>query len=248
MSEFERILVTAALPYANGPLHVGHIAGAYLPSDLYCRYQRLAGRDVVFICGSDEHGVPIMLRARVEGKKPQEVVDHFHGIIKQTFEKLGISFDYYGRTSSQTHHETSREIFRRLDANKAFRIKSDEQLFDPESGIFLADRFVVGTCPNCGFEEAYGDQCENCGISLSPLELIDARSAITNSKPILKETTHWYMPLGEMQPILEEYIGSHPEWKPNVLGQVNSWLKEGLRDRAVTRDLSWGIQVPEEIA
>jgi methionyl-tRNA synthetase len=248
MPEFKRILVTAALPYANGPLHVGHIAGAYLPSDMYCRYQRLAGRDVVYICGSDEHGVPIMLRARKEGKSPQEVVDHFHALIKGTFERLGIAFDYYGRTSSPVHAETSREFFRNLAAKDVFKINSEHQLYDPEAGIFLADRFVVGTCPNCGFEEAYGDQCEHCGTSLSPSELIEPRSAITNSTPVLKETTHWYMPLGEMQPALEEYIGSHPEWKPNVLGQVKSWLNDGLRDRAVTRDMPWGVPIPEEVA
>jgi methionyl-tRNA synthetase len=248
MPDFKRILVTAALPYANGPLHVGHIAGAYLPADLYCRYQRLAGRDVVFICGSDEHGVPIMLRARAEGKTPQEVVDHFHQLIKEAFGEIGIAFDYYGRTSSPAHAETSQDFFRKLAEKDVFKIKSDRQLFDEEAGVFLADRLVVGTCPNCGFEEAYGDQCENCGMSLSPQELIDPRSAITNAKPEVKETTHWYIPLGDMQPILDEYIDSHPEWKPNVLGQVKSWLREGLRDRAVTRDLPWGVPVPEDVA
>ena len=243
-----RILVTAALPYANGPLHVGHIAGAYLPADLYCRYQRLKGRDVVFVCGSDEHGVPIMMRARAEKKTPKEIVDRYHALIEETFAKLGISFDYYGRTSSAVHADTSREFFRKLAAHDVFRIKSEKQLFDPEAEMFLADRFVIGTCPNCQFEGAYGDQCERCGTSLSPAELINPRSTITNATPIEKETTHWYMPLGDFEKRLKDWIGGHPEWKPNVLGQVRSWLNEGLRDRAVTRDLPWGIPVPEDVA
>jgi len=245
---FNRIMVTSALPYANGPLHVGHIAGAYLPADLYCRYQRLKGRDVVFVCGSDEHGVPIMLRARAEKKTPKEVVDRYHALIEATFEKLGISFDYYGRTSSPVHAETSREFFRRLADKDVFRIKAEEQLFDPEAGIFLADRFVIGTCPNCGFDQAYGDQCERCGTALSPAELIEPRSTITQAVPIMKESTHWYMPLGDFEDRLAAWIDEHGDWKPNVLGQVRSWLNEGLRDRAVTRDLPWGIPVPEEIA
>ncbi|MGA7305867.1 MAG: methionine--tRNA ligase [Rhodothermales bacterium] len=243
-----RLMVTAALPYANGPLHVGHIAGAYLPADLYCRYQRLKGRDVVFVCGSDEHGVPIMLRARAEKRTPKEIADRYHAIIESTFEKLGIAFDYYGRTTSKVHAETSRDFFRKLAFDDVFRIKSEEQLFDPEAEMFLADRFVVGTCPNCQFEEAFGDQCERCGISLSPAELINPRSTITQATPVMNETTHWYLPLGEFEDRLRTWIDSHPEWKPNVLGQVRSWLNEGLRDRAVTRDLPWGIPVPEDVA
>lgn len=244
----ERILVTSALPYANGPIHIGHLAGAYLPADLYCRYQRLRGRDVVYICGSDEHGVPIMLRAREEGIDPQEVVDRYHERIRTSFERFGMSFDYYGRTSSEVHHRTSREFFRRLDDRDVFVRRTEKQLFDPEAEMFLADRFVRGTCPVCGYEEAYGDQCEDCGSSLSPAELIDPRSALTDEEPITKETTHWYMPLGRFQERLEDWIEAHPEWKPNVRGQVKSWLDEGLKDRAMTRDLPWGVRLPEEIA
>lgn len=245
---FERILVTSALPYANGPIHIGHLAGAYLPADLYVRYQRLKGRDVVYICGSDEHGVPIMLRAREEGVSPQEIVDRYHARIKESFDGFRMSFDHYGRTSAEVHHETSQNFFRRLSEKGVFIRKTEEQLYDPEAEMFLADRFVRGTCPVCGYEEAYGDQCENCGSSLSPNELIDPRSAITSAEPVTRETTHWYMPLGRFQDELEEWIGTHPEWKPNVLGQVQSWFTDGLKDRAMTRDLPWGIQVPEDIA
>jgi methionyl-tRNA synthetase len=245
---FKRILVTSALPYANGPIHLGHLAGAYLPADIFVRYHRLKGDDVIYICGSDEHGVPIMLRARAEGVSPQEIVDRYHTIIKESFQKFGMSFDYYGRTSSKRHHETSQDFFRTLSAKKEFIQKPEQQLYDPEANIFLADRFIRGTCPKCAYEDAYGDQCENCGSSLSPQELINPRSAITNAKPVLKETRHWYLPLEKYQPFLEKWIDSHPEWKSNVMGQIKSWFTEGLKDRAVTRDLPWGVPVPEDVA
>ncbi len=247
-SEFERILVTSALPYANGPIHLGHVAGAYLPGDLYCRYQRLKGRDVVYVCGSDEYGVAIMMRAQRQGISPQEIVDEYHPMIEESFRRFGMSFDYYGRTTSQTHTETSQDFFRKLAGKNAFKLKTDKQLFDPEAEMFLADRFVRGTCPVCGYEDAYGDQCENCGTSLSPLELKNPRSALTNATPELRETTHWYLPLGEYQPELERWIGEHPEWKPNVLGQVKSWFQDGLKDRAITRDVPWGVPVPADVA
>ncbi|GMQ82311.1 MAG: methionine--tRNA ligase [Rhodothermia bacterium] len=247
-NDFKRILVTSALPYANGPIHIGHIAGAYLPADLYCRYQRLKGRDVVFICGSDELGVAIMIRARKEGISPQELVDRYHPMIEDSFEKLGISFDYYGRTTTVTHLETSQDFFRNLAEKDVFTLKTDKQLFDPEAGIFLADRFIVGTCPVCGYEDAYGDQCEQCGSSLSPNELQDPRSALTDATPELRETTHWYLPLGDFQDRLAAWIDTHPEWKPNVRGQIKSWLDEGLRDRAITRDVPWGVPVPKDVA
>lgn len=244
----KRILVTSALPYANGPLHIGHIAGAYLPADMYCRYNRLKGRDVLYICGSDEHGVAIMIKARQEGVSPQEIVDEIHPQIKQTFSDFGMSFDYYGRTSSETHKETTVDFFNKLNSDDTFVTKTEEQLYDPEAGIFLADRFVIGTCPHCGYENAYGDQCENCGNSLSPLELINPRSTITDVAPVLKETTHWYLPLGDFQDRLETWIDSRRGWKPNVTGQVKSWLADGLRDRAITRDVPWGVPVPDEAA
>lgn len=244
----ERILVTSALPYANGPIHIGHLAGAYLPADLYVRYQRLKGQDIVYICGSDEMGVAIMMRAHAEGVSPQAVVDRYHTIIRDSFERFGMSFDYYGRTSSEMHCDTTQGFFRRLSDKGFFRLKTDEQLYDPEAEIFLADRFVRGTCPVCGYEDAYGDQCEKCGTSLSPQELINPRSALTNATPELRPTTHWYLPLGEFQPQLASWIGTHPEWKSNVLGQVRSWLSDGLKDRAITRDIAWGVPVPEEIA
>ncbi len=244
----KRILVTSALPYANGPIHLGHLAGAYLPADIFVRYHRLKGSDVIYICGSDEHGVPIMLRARNEGVPPQEIVDRYHELNKASFAKFGMSFDYYGRTSSPVHHQTSQDFFRTLAAKDEFILKKEKQLYDPEAGMFLADRFVRGTCPSCGYEEAYGDQCEQCGTSLSPKDLINPRSAITNAKPIMKETTHWYLPLTSYQKKLEEWIGRHPEWKSNVLGQVQSWFNDGLNDRAVTRDLPWGVPVPQDVA
>lgn len=240
----KRTLVTSALPYANGPIHLGHLAGAYLPADLYVRYKRLTGEDIVYICGSDEHGVPITIAAEKEGVNPQEIVDRFHEQNKQIFEDFGISFDYYGRTSSEVHHKTSQEFFTKLYEDGIFVQKTEEQLYDPKADMFLPDRYVKGTCPNCGYEEAYGDQCENCGTSLSPTDLIDPKSAITGDTPETKETKHWYLPLGDFQERLEKWIDSRENWKPNVTGQVQSWLNEGLEDRAVTRDLSWGVPVP----
>jgi methionyl-tRNA synthetase len=244
----KRYLVTSALPYANGPIHLGHLAGAYLPADIFVRYHRLKGDDIIFICGSDEHGVPIMLRARAENKSPQEIVNQYHEQNKSSFDSLGINFDYYGRTSSAEHYKTSQDMFRTLANKDVFVLKTDKQLYDPEANLFLADRFVIGTCPNCSYPDAYGDQCEKCGISLSPADLIDPRSAITDAKPTLKESTHWYLPLAKYQKALENWIDEHPEWKTNVLGQIRSWLSEGLKDRAVTRDLSWGVPVPEDVA
>ena len=248
LADKKRYMITSALPYANGPIHLGHLAGAYLPGDIYARFCRLKQRDVVYICGSDEHGVPIMLRARNEGISPQVIVDRYHAIIEESFEKFGMTFDHYGRTSSPVHHETSRDFFRALAEKNKFKLRTDKQLYDPEAKMFLADRFVRGTCPNCDYEDAYGDQCERCGTSLSPLDLINPRSAITNAEPVLKETTHWYLPLEDFQPRLEKWISSHPEWRNNVLGQIKSWFSAGLKDRAVTRDLSWGIAVPEDVA
>jgi methionyl-tRNA synthetase len=243
-----RILVTAALPYANGPAHLGHMAGAYLPADIYCRYQRLMGRDVVFICGSDEHGVAIMLKARQEGITPAELVERYHPMLRDGFAAFGMSFDHYGRTSSSKHHETSQDFFRTVAKQGAFVLKAESQLYDPEAKLFLADRFVRGTCPTCAYQDAYGDQCERCGRTLSPRELLDPRSAITQARPELRETVHWYLPLGDQQPWLERWIGSHEDWKPNVLGQAKSWLKEGLTDRSMTRDTPWGVAVPPDVA
>ena len=244
----KRILVTAALPYANGPLHLGHLAGAYLPADLYCRYQRMKGRDVVLVGGSDEMGVAIMIRARQQGITPRDIVDQYHPLIKESFEKFGMSFDIYSRTTTDTHRETSQEFFRNLAKKNVFRLKTEEQLFDPKVGIFLADRFVIGTCPVCGFEDAYGDQCERCGSTLSPNELVNPRSTLSDATPELRKTTHWYLPLGEFQPELEKWIGTHPEWKRNVLGQIKSWFTDGLKDRAITRDVPWGVPVPPDVA
>ncbi|MFY0698665.1 MAG: methionine--tRNA ligase [Balneola sp.] len=244
MSDNKRILVTAALPYANGPLHLGHLAGAYLTPDFYTRYKRLKGDDIVFICGSDEHGVPITIAAEKEGVKPQDIVDRFHEMNKNVFEEFGISFDYYGRTSSKTHHETAQEFFTNLNNKGYFKKKTEKQLYDSKSDMFLPDRYVKGTCPNCSYTEAYGDQCENCGTSLSPTELIDPVSALSGEKPELKETEHWYMPLGDTQEKLEKWLDTRKNWKPNVMGQVKSWLNDGLADRAATRDLSWGVPVP----
>ncbi|MEX0748334.1 MAG: methionine--tRNA ligase [Rhodothermales bacterium] len=247
-SGFERILVTSALPYANGPIHLGHVAGAYLPADLYVRYQRLKGRDVVFVGGSDEYGVAIMMQAHSQGVSPQDIVDRYHPMIAESFERFGMSFDHYGRTTSDVHRQTSQDFFRRLAEKEAFKLKTEMQLYDPEAEIFLADRFVRGTCPTCGYTDAYGDQCENCGSSLSPLELLNPKSALTDATPELRETTHWYLPLGDYQKKLEEWIATHPEWKPNVLGQVKSWFQDGLKDRAITRDVPWGVPVPQDIA
>ncbi|MEO1022862.1 MAG: methionine--tRNA ligase [Bacteroidota bacterium] len=239
-----KILVTSALPYANGPLHLGHLAGAYLNADLYVRYHRLKGNDVVYICGSDEHGVPITIAAEKEGVQPQDIVDRYHTQIKDAFEQFGMSFDYYGRTSSAVHHQTSQEMFTRLYEKGFFKKKTEQQLYDPKARMFLPDRYVKGKCPVCSYEEAYGDQCENCGTSLSPTELINPKSALTGETPETRQTEHWYMPLGDMQPKFEEWLSTRSDWKPNVLGQVKSWLTDGLNDRAATRDLSWGVPVP----
>ncbi len=244
MADKNRVLVTSALPYANGPLHLGHLAGAYLTADFYVRYKRLTGADVAFICGSDEHGVPITIAAEKEGVSPQDIVDRYHEMNKKVFEDFGISFDYYGRTSSNVHHETSQEFFTTLHEKGFFKKKTEKQLYDPKADMFLPDRYVKGTCPNCGYEEAYGDQCENCGTSLSPTELRNPVSALSGEKPELKETEHWYMPLGEIQPKLEKWLETRKNWKPNVMGQIKSWLNDGLADRAATRDLSWGVPVP----
>ena len=246
--EKKRLLVTSALPYANGPIHLGHLAGAYLPADLFCRYQRLKGRDVVYVCGSDEMGVAILMRARSEGRDPQAIVDEYHGQIKDSFARFGMSFDIYGRTSSDTHRETSQQFFRHLAEKEVFITKTQAQLYDPEAQLFLADRFVRGTCPVCGYGDAYGDQCENCGSSLSPDELINPRSALTDAAPERRETTHWYLPLGTFQKRLEDWLATKDDWKPNVRGQVQSWLSEGLADRAITRDLPWGVPVPPGVA
>ncbi len=244
MSDNKKILVTSALPYANGPIHLGHLAGAYLTPDFYVRYKRRTNADVAYICGSDEHGVPITIAAEKEGVSPQDIVDRYHQMNKQAFEDFGISFDYYGRTSSKVHHKTSQEFFTTLYDKGFFKKKTEEQLYDPKADMFLPDRYVKGTCPKCGYEEAYGDQCENCGTSLSPTELINPKSALTGEKPELKKTEHWYMPLGDAQPKFEQWIETRENWKPNVMGQVKSWLNDGLQDRAATRDLSWGVPVP----
>ena len=239
-------LITAALPYANGPVHIGHLAGAYLPADVYVRYLRAMGEDVVFICGSDEHGVPITLRARKEGVSPQQVVDKYHGIIRQSFADFGISFDIYDRTSSPIHHETASDFFKTLFGKGEFTEESSEQYFDEEAGLFLADRYITGTCPNCGNTNAYGDQCEKCGKSLSPRELINPHSQLSGKPPVLRQTKHWYLPLDRYQrEWLEKWIDGHrDDWKPNVFGQCKSWLDQGLQPRAVTRDLDWGVPVP----
>ncbi len=240
------LLVTSALPYANGPLHLGHLAGAYLPADMYVRYQRLRGRDVVYVCGSDEHGAAITLRARKEGTTPEAIVDRYHAELERALAGFGISFDRYGRTSSRVHRETSQDMFLAVEKAGGLRKKTSTQLFDPEAELFLADRYVTGTCPVCAYEAAYGDQCENCGSALSPDDLIEPRSTLTGATPERRETTHWYLPLGDMQPELQTWIDGKPDWKPNVLGQVRSWLQDGLQDRAMTRDLDWGVPVPPE--
>ncbi|RZT92317.1 methionyl-tRNA synthetase [Ancylomarina subtilis] len=247
MSKFNRTLVTTALPYANGPVHIGHLAGVYVPADIYVRYLRMKGDDVLLIGGSDEHGVPITIKAKKEGVSPQDVVDKYHNIIKDSFEKFGISFDVYSRTSSKTHHETASEFFKTLHDKGEFIEKTSEQFYDAEANQFLADRYITGTCPHCKNEKAYGDQCESCGTSLNATDLIDARSAITGNKPELKETKHWYLPLDKYEPHLKQWIlEEHKEWKPNVYGQCKSWLDNGLHPRAVTRDLDWGVPVPVE--
>lgn len=244
----KRYTITAALPYTNGPIHIGHLAGVYVPADIYARYLRLQQKDVAFICGSDEHGVAISMKAKKEGITPQQVIDKYHGIIKQSFEDFGIAFDNYSRTSSPIHHETASEFFKKLYNEGKFVEEVTEQLYDEEAQQFLADRFVTGTCPKCGNEEAYGDQCEKCGSSLNATDLINPKSTITGSKPVTKETKHWFLPLDQYDTFLREWIleGHKNDWKPNVFGQVKSWLDDGLRSRAVTRDLDWGIPVPVE--
>jgi methionyl-tRNA synthetase len=244
MTKFKRTTVTAALIYANGPIHIGHIAGCYLPADIYVRYLRATGQDVKFISGTDEHGVPITIKAKKEGVTPQEVVDKYYKIIKDSFEEFGISFDIYSRTSNKVHHEMSQDIFKNIYDKGQFVEETTEQYYDEKNKTFLADRYIIGTCPKCGNENAYGDQCERCGSTLSPEELLNPRSTLSGETPIKKATKNWYLPLDKMQPMLEKYIESHPEWKTNVLGQVKSWLNDGLKPRAMTRDLDWGIKVP----
>jgi methionyl-tRNA synthetase len=241
---FSRTTVTAALIYANGPIHIGHLAGCYIPADIYVRYLRATGHDVAFISGTDEHGVPITIRARKEGITPQEVVDKYYAQIQDSFAEFGISFDIYSRTAKPEHHRMSQDIFLQIYKKGGFVEETTEQYFDPKAGQFLADRYIVGTCPVCGNEAAYGDQCERCGSTLSPTELINPRSALSGEPPVLKPTKNWFLPLDALQPRLEEYVESHPEWKTNVAGQVRSWLTEGLKPRAMTRDLDWGIPVP----
>lgn len=247
MSE-KKHTVTAALPYANGPVHIGHLAGVYIPADIYVRYLRSKGEDVVFVCGSDEHGVPITIRAKKEGVTPQEIVDKYHGVIKKSFEDFGVSFDIYSRTSSDIHHETAADFFTKLHKNGEFEEKESEQYYDEKNAQFLADRYILGTCPNCAFDQAYGDQCESCGSSLSPSDLKDPRSALTGEKPVKKVTKHWYLPLDKYEPWLKEWIveGHQSDWKSNVYGQCKSWIDQGLHPRAVTRDLDWGVPVPLE--
>ena len=245
MKEFKRYLITSALPYANGPVHIGHLAGVYVPADIYVRYLRARNNDVVFIGGSDEHGVPITLRARKEGLTPQQIVDRYHEIIKKSFADFGISFDIYSRTSNAMHHETAAEFFTTLYEKGEFVEQASRQYFDEQEQQFLADRYIVGTCPKCGAENAYGDQCEKCGSALSPDELINPRSTISGQAPVLKETKHWYLPLDKYEGWLRQWIlEEHKEWKPNVYGQCKSWIDAGLKPRAVTRDLDWGVPVP----
>ena len=247
MKDFKRTLVTTALPYANGPVHIGHLAGVYVPADIYVRYLRLKGEEVLFIGGSDEHGVPITIKAKKEGVTPQDIVDRYHGIIKKSFEELGISFDIYSRTTSKIHYETAAEYFKNLYEKGEFVEKTSEQYYDEEAGQFLADRYITGTCPHCKNPNAYGDQCEACGTSLSPLDLIEPKSAISGSKPVLRETKHWYLPLDKHEEWLRQWIlEDHKEWKTNVYGQCKSWIDMGLQPRAVSRDLDWGVPVPVE--
>ncbi len=244
--EFKRYTVTSALPYANGPVHIGHLAGVYVPSDIYARYLRARNRDVIFIGGSDEHGVPITIKARKENITPQDVVDKYHHMIKDSFEKFGISFDVYSRTSAPVHHQTASDFFRKLYETGKLSEKESEQYYDENNKQFLADRYITGTCPHCSYEKAYGDQCENCGTSLSPSDLINPQSVLSGNKPVMKATKHWYLPLQDYEPMLREWIleGHKNDWKSNVYGQCKSWIDQGLQARAVTRDLDWGVKVP----
>jgi len=248
MNKPKRYTITTALPYTNGPIHIGHLAGVYVPADIYVRYLRLTGNDVAFIGGSDEHGVPITIKAKNEGVTPQDIVDKYHAIIKKSFVDFGITFDNYSRTTAPIHHETASEFFKTLYDKGEFIEESTEQLYDAEANQFLADRFVVGTCPKCGNEESYGDQCENCGTSHNATDLINPKSALTGNVPTLKQTKHWFLPLNKHEAFLKEWIleGHKKDWKPNVYGQCKSWIDDGLRPRAVTRDLDWGIPVPVE--
>ena len=248
MESKRRYTITSALPYTNGKIHIGHLAGAYIPADIYARFKRVTDNDVAYICGSDEHGVAISIRAKKEKKTPKEIIDKYHDLIKKSFSDFGISFDNYSRTSSKIHHETASEFFKFLENKKVFEIKDSKQLYDPKENQFLADRFVEGECPKCNYEAAYGDQCENCGSSLSPEELINPISKISGAKPIEKETKHWYLPLGNYEEFLKEWFleGKKNKAKTNVYGQVKSWVDQGLESRAITRDLDWGIPVPSE--
>lgn len=243
---FKRTLVTAALPYANGPVHIGHLAGCYLPADIYVRYLRSSGKDVRFICGSDEHGVPITIKAKKEGISPQAVVDLYHGMMKTAFKEFGISFDIYSRTSSKIHHQTASDFFKRMYEQGCFTEEVTEQYFDEQAAQFLADRYIMGTCPKCANPDAYGDQCEKCGTSLSPTELLEPRSTLSGAKPVLRQTKNWFLPLDKLQPKIKNYLEQHNDWKSNVYGQCKSWLEsgDGLQPRAMTRDLDWGVPVP----
>ncbi len=247
MNKFKRYLITSALPYANGPIHIGHLAGVYIPSDIYTRFLRLNQEDVISVCGSDEHGVPITLKARKEGVTPKEIVDRYHSINKKAFQDFGIAFDIYSRTSNKVHYDTASDFFLNLYNKGEFIEKSSDQYYDEEADCFLADRYIMGTCPHCGNESAYGDQCEKCGTSLSPSDLISPHSTVSGSKPVLRETLHWYLPLDKYEPWLKKWIlEEHKEWKTNVYGQCKSWIDQGLQPRAVSRDLDWGIPVPVE--
>jgi methionyl-tRNA synthetase len=245
---FKRSLVTAALPYANGPVHIGHLAGCYLPADIYVRYLRSTGQDVKFICGSDEHGVPITIKAKKEGITPQQVVDKYHKIMGDAFNEFGISFDIYSRTSSKIHHQTASDFFKTLYDKNVFTEQITEQYYDEEAKQFLADRYITGQCPKCGNSSAYGDQCEKCGSSLNATDLIDPKSTLSGSKPVLKQTKNWFLPLDKLQPKIKAYIEQHSNWKSNVYGQCKSWIEsgDGLQPRAMTRDLDWGVKVPVE--
>ena len=248
-NNFKRYTITSALPYANGPIHIGHLAGVYVPADIYVRYLRSIGKDVLFIGGSDEHGVPITIKARQLGVTPQEIVDKYHGIIKKSFVDFGVSFDIYSRTSNKVHHETATEFFQTLYDKNDFVEKTSFQYYDEENKQFLADRYITGTCPHCSNEKAYGDQCEKCGTTLNATDLINPRSAISGNQPVMKETKHWFLPLEKYEDFLKEWIlVSHKDdWKTNVYGQCKSWLDQGLQPRAVTRDLDWGVKLPANI-